>query len=154
MLLLNTNQIAVPRWDRPPQTLIGNFIRYEVVGQLRGAFCVTLARVPLEHELSNQTNLPPAKDGGAHHHPKAASETARPRRRRCRPPKGYLSIAQLSQRAGVGLSTAYSWIYSGRIPAAKWRGVLIVAEEAVDGFLAIKPLTQTDATESDEESGQ
>ena len=154
MLWPNKDEMAVPRWDRLSPPLIGNFTRCVVAGQFRDASCVTLACVPLEYELSNQTNLPPAKDGGAHHHPKAASQTSRPRRRRCRPPSGYITISRLSEHADVGLSTAYSWVYTGRIPAAKWRGVLIVSEQAADDFLAIKPLTQTDATESDEESGQ
>jgi hypothetical protein len=149
MLWPNKDEMAVPRWDRPPQTFIGNFIRYEVVGQLRDASCVTMARVPLEYELSNQTNLPPVEDGGAQRGVKAAaSQTNRPRRRRCRPPSGYITISQLSDQAGVGLSTAYSWIYSGRIPAAKWRGVLIVSEQAAADFFEVKPLSNSDAEEA------
>ena len=79
---------------------------------------------------------------------KTASQKGQSRRRRRHAPNGYLSIRQLSERADAALSTAYLWVETGRIPAAKWRGRLIVSEEAADDFLAVKPLSNADATGS------
>lgn len=112
MLLHNNNEIAVPRRDGCPQTFL------------------------------IEKNLVTTDDGGAHRNREAVSQTSRPRRRRCRPPGGYLSIRQLAERADAALSTAYLWVETGRIPAARWRGRLIVSEKAVDAFLAIKPLKE------------
>jgi len=148
MMSYINNEMAAPRWDRPLLTLIDNFTRCAVVGQMRSASCATAGCALLEHELSIKRNLAAPDDGGAHRKPEADSRTTRPRRRRCRPPAGYLSIAQLSEQAGVGLSTAYSWMYSGRIPAAKWRGMIVVAESDAVDFLSVTPLSNTDATES------
>lgn len=146
MLCVSSNETAISRWDRPSPPLIGNLTRCVVAGQFRDASCVTLACVPLEYELSNQTNPALAKDGKAHrNHKVAASQTSRPRRRRCRPPSGYLSIRQLAEQADAALSSAYSWVETGKLPASQWRGIIVVAETDADEFLAVRPLRSADA---------
>jgi excisionase family DNA binding protein len=143
MVTYSSNDTAVPYCDRLQIRFVGNFTRCAVAGQMRGASCATTACIPLEYELSKQTNLSPAENGGAHHNPQAAaSQTSRLRRRRGRTPSGYITVSQLADRADAALSTAYVWVETGRIPAARWRGRLIVSEKAVDAFLAIEPLKQ------------
>ena len=140
MLSLNNNEMAVPCWDRLPSPLIGNFTRGVVAGQMRGAPCATLACVPPERKLSIESNLTTADDGGAHRTPEVASRKTRSRRRRRHAPNGYISIRQLAEQADAALSSAYSWVETGKLPASRWRGIIVVAERDVAEFLSLKPL--------------
>jgi hypothetical protein len=110
-----------------------------------------LARVPLEHELSNQTNLPPVEDGGAHRSLKAASQTSRPQRRRRRAPDGFVTMRQVAEQADAGLSTAYLWVETGKLAASRWRNIIVVDERDVAEFLRLKPLRSVvaDAAEAE-----
>ena len=140
MFSVNNNEMADPRWDRLPPRLIGNCMRCVVAGQMRGVLCHDGLR-PAEHELSNETNPASAENGGAQRSVKvAASQTNRPRRRCRRAPSGYISIRQLAEQADAALSSAYAWVEAGKLPASRWRGIIVVAERDVAEFLRLKPL--------------
>ena len=67
-------------------------------------------------------------------------ETARRRRYRRLPP-GYHSVAQVAENiAHSPPSTIYAAIKTGRLKAASWRGLLVVATEDARDYAAIKPL--------------
>ena len=138
MLSSYINEAAIPCGEWSSELPIGYFTRCAVAGQIRGASCVTLACVPPECELLIKTNLASAEGGGARRSFKAASQTARVRHRRL--PSGFISIAELAARAAAAPSTAYTWVENGKLPASRWRGMLIVAEPDADDFLAVKPL--------------
>jgi len=81
-----------------------------------------------------ETNVPAdAKAGAAHRN------AARPRRRR-KPPAGWLTVAQLAELGNAAPSTAYHWVATAQVPAARWRGIIIIDEPTAREFLAIKPL--------------
>jgi hypothetical protein len=145
--------MATPRWDWFLPILFDNFIRHEVVGQIRGASCLTMARVPLEHELSIETNLAATEHGLAHRSLKAASQTSRPQRRRRRAPDGYITVSQLAERADAALSSAYSWVETGKLAASRWRNIIIVNERDVADFLSVKPLRPADANAQEARHG-
>ena len=60
--------------------------------------------------------------------------------RRSRAPAGHIFVADLADRAGTALSTAYGWIERGQIPASRWRNRLVVDERAAAEFLGMRPL--------------
>ena len=65
----------------------------------------------------------------------------RPRRHRSGP-EGYLSAAQLAQRADAALSSVYHWINTGKLGKPhRWRNLLVVSEKTADEFLvSVKPV--------------
>ena len=84
-----------------------------------------------------ETNLAPAdKCDGA----RRGETAARPRRRRKRPPPGYITVTELAERSASAPSTAYSWVATGKLPASQWRGITVIAERDAEEFVAIKPL--------------
>ena len=81
-----------------------------------------------------------AAERGRHETVSQADKTSVRHRRRKVPPPGYVTVPVLAARSGAALSTAYSWIQQRRIPASRWRHIVVVAEGDVEKFLAITPL--------------
>jgi len=72
---------------------------------------------------------------------RSADIRRRPRRHRVGP-QGFLSAAQIAQRADAPLSSVYHWLKTGRLGKPhRWRNLLVVSEQAADEFLlAVRPL--------------
>src|SRR5437868_186789 len=69
-------------------------------------------------------------------------ETAHRRRRRL--PPGYHAVAEVAENiAHSPPSTIYAAIKSGRLRAASWRGLLVIATADARDYAAIKPLQLT-----------
>jgi len=83
-----------------------------------------------------ETNLAPATECGA----RRGETAARPRRRRKRPPPGYITVTELAERSESAASTAYHWVATGKLPASQWRGITVIAEHDAEAFVAIRPL--------------
>ena len=69
--------------------------------------------------------------------------SSRPRRRRKRPPPGFITVADLAERSGAAPSTAYHWLETGALAAYRWRGIFVVAERDVEEFIAVQPLRRS-----------
>src|SRR3977135_3461985 len=70
-------------------------------------------------------------------------ETAHRRRRRL--PPGYHAVAEVAENiAHSPPSTIYAAIKSGRLRAASWRGLLVIATEEAHTNAAIKPLQRVE----------
>ena len=65
------------------------------------------------------------------------------RRRHRRPPPGYHAVADLAAKAECAPSTIYDNVARGKIAASRWRGLIIIADDAADVFLAPQPLRPT-----------
>ena len=64
--------------------------------------------------------------------------------RRRRLPPGYHAVAEVAENiAHSPPSTIYAAIKSGRLRAASWRGLLVIATEDARDYAAIKPLQLT-----------
>ena len=71
-------------------------------------------------------------------------ETAHRCRRRRLPP-GYHAVAEVAENiAHSPPSTIYAAIKSGRLRAASWRGLLVIATEDAHDYAAIKPLQRVE----------
>jgi hypothetical protein len=92
--------------------------------------------------MSSSEKLAAANNGAAHTPP---ADRRVQRQRRKRPPIGYITVAQLADRAAAAPSTIYAAVNSGRIKACRWRGLTIVADEVAEDFLAVRPLRPADA---------
>ena len=70
-------------------------------------------------------------------------ETAHRRRRRL--PPGYHAVAEVAENiAHSPPSTIYAAIKAGRLKAASWRGLLVIATEDAQDYAAIKPLQRVE----------
>ena len=76
-----------------------------------------------------------AHSGGAHR----GETSSRPRRRRKRPPPGFITVADLAERSGAAPSTAYHWLETGVLASYRWRGIFVVAERDAEEFVAVRP---------------
>jgi len=71
-------------------------------------------------------------------------ETAH-RCRRKRLPPGYHAVAEVAENiAHSPPSTIYAAIKAGRLKAASWRGLLVIATEDARDYAAIKPLQRVE----------
>src|SRR5438270_3276502 len=67
------------------------------------------------------------------------TETERPRRRK-HSPRGYVVVSEVAEMTHSPPSSIYAAIKSGRLRAASWRGLLVIATEDARDYAAIKPL--------------
>src|SRR5436190_357323 len=66
--------------------------------------------------------------------------SARQHRGRRQAPAGYLCLRDLADR-GIPLSSAYALLKQGRLGTPhRWRGLLVVEADAVNEFLAVRPI--------------
>src|SRR4051812_14341925 len=71
---------------------------------------------------------------------RSAHQHRRRNRRRRQAPAGYLCLRDLADR-GIPLSSAYALLKQGRLGTPhRWRGLLVVEADAVNEFLAVRPI--------------